>query len=178
MPQSTVSKKRMNKSSWFAVLSILLIGGVLAEACNPAVRKIKSRDEEAAAGGEGGQSGVAGSLEMSSGGDSGSPGEPVTNGGSAGSGAGGSGTAGSASGGTAGVGGGAPSGISAGCGKAPLDADPDFTLPPNYDATTPYPVQLACAEGTPDTVCLATCEALPRLREEACVNLDPVAGCP
>lgn len=165
----------MYKSSCSALLSILLIGGVLAGACNPEVRKLKGRDDEAEAAG--------GGHQVSSGGDDGRAGEPAAgsaNGGSggssssAGTGAGGTGV----NAGTAGVGVMVPSVVSAGCGKLVAGADPDFTLPPNYDAMKAYPVQLGCAEGTPDTVCLATCEALERLREEVCVNLDPVAGCP
>ena len=93
--------------------------------------------------------------------------------------AGGSSSGGASTGGVSGGSGGvAPGGKSAGCGKIPTGADADYTLPPDYDFTNAYPVVLGCTAGTPETVCIASCDALDRVRDAVCVTLDPVPGCP
>ena len=182
------------RSAGTAILSVgtaaVLAASLLSGACNPGVSKRKVRDYEAGAGGESpSRAGAAGAQEVPNGGDAPAAPEPTTGGtGVGGSGGAGTASSGSSSGGTGtagtlaaagqgGTGGVAPGAKSAGCGKLPTDADPDFTLPPGYDPNNAYPVVLGCADGTPDTVCMASCDALDHVRDAACVTLDPVVGC-
>lgn len=165
----------------------ILAASLLSGACNPEVRKRKAREYEAGAAGDSpAPAGTAGAGEVTSGGAGGDAPEPTMGGtGVGGSGgaatgpSGGSSSGGASTGGVSGGSGGvAPGGKSAGCGKIPTGADADYTLPPDYDFTNAYPVVLGCTAGTPETVCIASCDALDRVRDAVCVTLDPVPGCP